>query len=277
MEAPQAKLRLPALLSSAHSRQLKAYALAASAAGVGLLALTKPAEGEVVYTPVHVTLSGVGRSTYTIDVNHDGITDYGFTLSNSQFVGMLSVDAWANQLTTSNGVEFKGSIFLPVALNPGSPIGSHDRFFGCIGCSTYQDLVFVARGRKAGYWANVSDRYLGLKFFVGSNTYYGWARLSVKVDGKTVTALLTGYAYEDMPNLPIRAGQTSGTFDDPVFGEESSATTRGPLAEKFTESGAATIAWDDGGPIQSAIVPRSLGALALGAAGMEFFGRRTKQ
>jgi len=43
-------------LSDSLHKQLNMYALAASAAGVGALALAVPAEAKIVYTPVHVTL-----------------------------------------------------------------------------------------------------------------------------------------------------------------------------------------------------------------------------
>ena len=59
-----------------------------------------------------------------------------------------------------------------------------------------------------GYWFNVTDRYLGLKFVVNGNTHYGWARLSVS--SGFVTATLTGYAYETIPNKSIITGKTKG-------------------------------------------------------------------
>jgi hypothetical protein len=43
--------RTPARLSDSLHHRLNVYALAASAAGMGLLALARPAEGKIVYTP----------------------------------------------------------------------------------------------------------------------------------------------------------------------------------------------------------------------------------
>src|SRR5580704_11058437 len=69
--------RRPASLSESVRQQLSVYALAASAAGVGVLALAQPAEGRIVYTKAH---HSIGRgSSYNLDLNHDGITD--FTIS----------------------------------------------------------------------------------------------------------------------------------------------------------------------------------------------------
>jgi hypothetical protein len=61
-----------------------------------------------------------------------------------------------------------------------------------------------------GPWDNVTKRYLGLQFHIKGKLHYGWARLNVKISGVNVTAKLTGYAYETIPNKPIIAGKTHG-------------------------------------------------------------------
>ena len=48
--------RKPASLSLSVHHRLNMYALAASAAGVSLLALAPPSEAEIVYTKAHVVL-----------------------------------------------------------------------------------------------------------------------------------------------------------------------------------------------------------------------------
>jgi hypothetical protein len=53
------------------------YALAASAAGVGILALGQVAEAKIVYTPANVSINP--QVPYKLDLNHHGIAD--FTLS----------------------------------------------------------------------------------------------------------------------------------------------------------------------------------------------------
>ena len=97
MPKPQQKSRPTTQLSSAQSQQLKAYALAASAAGVGLLALTHPAEAEVVYTPAHFTFKGVRASVF-IDVNHDGLNDYQLNLINTREFDVLYVLPWGGRI-----------------------------------------------------------------------------------------------------------------------------------------------------------------------------------
>ncbi len=65
---------------------------------------------------------------------------------------------------------------------------------------------FELRGKCEGPWLNVKNRYLGLKFIIKGKDHFGWARLTTT--GRI--ALLTGYAYETIPNKPIIAGKTKG-------------------------------------------------------------------
>jgi hypothetical protein len=66
--------RMPPNLSNSVDLRLNMYALAASAAGVGALALAQPSEAEIVYTPAHVTV-GINK-TIPLDLNHDGKADF---------------------------------------------------------------------------------------------------------------------------------------------------------------------------------------------------------
>ncbi len=52
--------RKPSTLSESLQRHLNAYALAASAAGVGMLALAQPAEAKIVYHRTHHVIGPVG-------------------------------------------------------------------------------------------------------------------------------------------------------------------------------------------------------------------------
>src|SRR5580704_13246868 len=55
-------------------KNLLAYAAAASAAGVGMLALAQPAAAKIVYTPANTEL--VPKTKLNLDLNHDGIADF---------------------------------------------------------------------------------------------------------------------------------------------------------------------------------------------------------
>jgi hypothetical protein len=186
-------------------QQLNMYALAASAAGVGILALAVPAEARIVYTSAHHVIAE--GSHYNLDLNHDGITDFTLqaqithTTSYSGFFASLSAVPAAG-----NGVEgWTGYAPWASALKAGGRIGSQQYFPGkvmALYCSPF------CSGGPSGSWVNVNKRYLGLKLKVGGKTHYGWARLNVTVQGSSIVGTLTGYAYETVPGKPIRAGET---------------------------------------------------------------------
>ena len=55
-------------LSDSVHQQLNSYALAAGAAGVGVLALGQSAEAKIIYTPAHHVIGE--RTSYQLDLNH---------------------------------------------------------------------------------------------------------------------------------------------------------------------------------------------------------------
>src|SRR6516165_12499218 len=70
----------------------------------------------------------------------------------------------------------------------------------------------ISSAYECGYWGAAQGRFLGLEFTVQGQKHYGWARLNSLVGTGELT--LTGYAYETVPNKPIRAGQTGPIADN---------------------------------------------------------------
>ena len=209
-------------ISDSLNRQLNAYALVASAAGVSVLALARASDAKVVYTETHqVTRAGV---PLYIDLNHDGVTD--FVLRTTIYAGSSGFEAGLDPSGYRNnavaGKRFSHSSYFfsaASALPAGALIGRERKFpvrfpfmaeelFNGVG-SQYSDL-----GAWVGTGKGVPDRYLGLKFVIRGEVHYGWARLSVALGHHRqyddVSATLTGYAFETVPNKPITAGQITG-------------------------------------------------------------------
>lgn len=227
--------RAPSTLSEPIHEHLNMYALAASATGLAVLAGVQSAAAEVVYTPAHSVI--LTRHKITLDLNHDGIGD--FVISNHAFCtsDICGRTLLARPLGASNKIAgMKGLIFTfyASALNRGARIGPSADFSG---------KLMAASGTEYGYagrWQNVTNRYLGLKFVTAGEIHFGWARFSVTSGTGKITAALTGYAYETIPNKPILAGQTKGTNE---FAAEPDAELKPPA-------------------------PATLGLLAQGALGM---------
>jgi hypothetical protein len=201
-------------LSSSLERRLNKYALAA--AGVSTLALRPTAEAKIIYTPANARIKTF-QHLY-IDLNHDGINDLYLVNvdSGGNSGGLLA--SLVNQGNRMWGYLNRGPF--ASALCAGIRIGRHGqfqlqqyKFFQMAGWS-----VTTGFWRSSGQWWDVKNRYLGLKFIIKGKIHYGWARLSTKSNcpsnstchRNSITATLTGYAYETVPNKSIIAGRTHG-------------------------------------------------------------------
>ncbi|MGA2020294.1 MAG: hypothetical protein ABSH02_06880 [Candidatus Sulfotelmatobacter sp.] len=205
MERYAQLLRKPSILSASIHQKLNLYALAAGATGVAMLAGAPSAEAEVVFTPAHYVITT--NRKITLDLNHDGIGD--FIISNHAFctTDICGRTLRALPAEAGNRVEGMKSIFIlkfASALQRGAQIGPSAVFSGKL------MAVSGTEYGSGGHWQNVADRYLGLKFSISGSIHYGWARFSVTSGNETITATLTGYAYETVANRPITAGKTKG-------------------------------------------------------------------
>ena len=196
--------------SNSIQQRLNGYALAASAAGVGLVALAQPADARIVYTPAHEWIR-VNGGLFPIDLNRDGTPDFG--LSNKWYNGSGSYNSLkVVPEASANEIWGKGmTCYYPsscaAALPKGTKIGSTGQF--------QQDpkaglpMVVLDKG-SWGPWLKENNAYLGLKFVVKGKTHFGWARLKVGHENFQIQAILNGYAYETIPGKPIIAGATKG-------------------------------------------------------------------
>jgi len=223
--------RTPSELSDSIRHQLNMYALAASAAGVGVSALAHPAEGKIIYTKADKV---VGRGgTLHIDLNHDGISD--FTLKNT-FGSTTEGYGWdrlfampARQKNAIWGHTARGFGYAS-ALSPNSWVGPKGQFLPGSGSMAASTTSGGGNGRghpatSRGPWCNVADRYLGLKFVIKGKAHFGWARLNVTCRDLTVNATLTGYAYETIPGKGILTGKEHGNDEGQVATLSSGRST----------------------------------------------------
>lgn len=67
-------------------------------------------------------------------------------------------------------------------------------------------------------FAQQGDKYIGIEFSSGTDTYFGWILVNLDTTGVSKTPSLTikAYAYEDVANTGIKAGDT-GSDPDPVL------------------------------------------------------------
>jgi len=230
--------RQPKGFSPALERCLSTYALAASAAGVALLALTQSAEAKIVYTPANISIPVDGGEVY-VDLNNDGVNDFWFTFvaSTGKRMGLhqgADVPLEGNHFSLlavgpaqpSNriwAVESKGQLCAG-AVRKGRTVGPKSPFQ-----PGYSGLAMAwawGNSMSGGYgcpWIRATHAYLGLKFEIEGKIHFGWARV------KTDPVYITGYAYETVANKPIVTGQRKGP-DTITVQPTSTPATLGSLA-----------------------------------------------
>jgi hypothetical protein len=251
-------------------QRLSAYALAAGATGVSLLALAQPSEAEVVYTPANQIIGRNG--SYNIDLNHDGVTDF-TVLERSGFIAVRTSQLLWVAPAPGNHVNcttsFCASSFTyAAALRQGSEISSTGKrgwLPGRAGMAV-EELFEKGSTYQGWGWANVTNGYLGLRFQINGETHFGWARFTVKfqggpVDKRTWEAHLTGYAYETIAGESIQAGQTSD--GDDAKAAQHPANLIPSSSERKPDARSKQLA--------------SLGSLALGASGLALWRREESE
>jgi hypothetical protein len=251
------RIAAPASLSESLYKQLNMYGLAATAAGVTFIALARPVEAKIVYTPTH---KKVGFSTF-IDLNHDGVNDFKLNLTRRQScLGFCSTSGTTNASLAGKGLGKANQLYgqgkFASALPAGVRVGPKGKFPGgnlMAYVHASDEINEDVSGPWAGSGGGVQHRFLGLKFAIQGKTHFGWARLNVTIGrSATINATLSGYAYETIPNKTIITGQTKGSDDSDNFVEQPNpAALSVPTPE-----------------------PATLGALAMGAPGLSIWKRK---
>jgi hypothetical protein len=247
--------RKTANLSESLHQQLNMYAIAAGAAGVGVLALALPAEARIVYTAAHRDLPL--NKTFYLDLDHNGTNDFKFLLHS---FASTQEPIWSNSLKVEGsrpGNEvwsFVSSRFrsaCAAALSKGTRVGPK-RPFG----QGYR-VMFFDGSSFTGYasacpWRGVStEAYLGFRFSIKGQVHFGWARFgNIHYTVGHPSATLTGYAYETIANKPIITGKTKGPDEDNGIKPANATALTVPPSE-----------------------PVMLGLLALGAPGLSIWRR----
>jgi hypothetical protein len=219
--------------------RLRLYALAASAAGVSMLALAQPAKGEVIVTEKTIPIP---ISSYyfpppkpvLISLNNNSINDFYFLLYSFAYHS-FRIDLTVRPLEGGavagswNGKDSSSAF----ALRHGAKVGPSAHF-----SSRGQANIERAQGFDAssiysrklyGKWGGNADRFLGVRFLINGETHYGWVRLTVTTEPRGFSATITGYAYETIANKTIVAGppstaagvqlqQNDGSLGSPVLG-----------------------------------------------------------
>ncbi|MFZ0418262.1 MAG: hypothetical protein WAM04_09145 [Candidatus Sulfotelmatobacter sp.] len=237
MAQSKRRARKSGRLSKALRADLSQYALAAAAAGMGILAASNPAQAQIVFTPANQEI-GPNQKLF-IDFNHDGLTDLIISENPNRSGRIFSGNSVKALPHSGGGVKQGYGEGFAQALSRGARIGPGEFFLPKRAIIEQTYSVYYR-----GSWLGGGNYYLGVRFPIDGKTHYGWARLDVTWG---ISVVLSGYAYETQPDIPINAGQT-GAEEYVEPSSEVSPTPRS--AEKAT-----------------------VGALALGVPGIGIWRR----
>lgn len=237
--------------SAATPDHMKWYSLAAAAAGVTALALSQPADAEVVITNKNIPIPAcnltVSPCSISLDLNGDGVNDFKFSLLSklSAYGYFEGTDFF--RVTAHNGGGVMGTAGgsrgpYASALLPGAKIGASHHFLG--GKDTIEDSFFLyhtyytAEKQLYGKWGgNHPNRFLGVKFTIDGKTHYGWIRITVKSSlthpFTLMSATITEYGYETIADKSLGAGLAStdsANLQAPTMTEPSLRASLGMLA-----------------------------------------------
>ena len=246
-------------------QRLNSYALAASAAGVSVLACSVPADCAPVCKNVFVKL--FHTDTYALNPGGQLVAPFNLAETNKD-VSSLSGTAWNRGFLTPNSAGAKALLSkgYPAALAAGATIGPGGQF----GKGKSYGMLFTYGPSNGGTYRHHLGNlrlgqfnYVGFKYSFSGETHYGWVRLEVTFqrggDGPYGTMQIWKYGYETAANTAIKAGQCSSEASrdvQPVSKERAGGVS----------SSAPSTA--------SAHQPATVGMLALGAQGLALWRRK---
>jgi hypothetical protein len=218
--------------------------LARFSAVAGAVLASGAVNSQIIYTDVNPdVIIDTASGQYDLDFNSDAVVD-------------ISMDVMAviNQTGALNGISFtfngtaavvnpamgngvqqilgsgSSSTMVVTALNNGDLISSGAVFGGSasgslLGIVGIADIPLFGMTYPVsqGTFLGVSDKFLGVKFIIGANTHYGWARLNVTAGADKI--LIKDYAYNQNTDLPILAGMMVGLDDVAVDQKVTIKTT----------------------------------------------------
>lgn len=174
------------------------------------------AQAQVVYTDVnpdysHDAPQNNGFAVYPLDLNNDQTIDFVVASRDTVTANAHIRFTLAAPYGAGNAVagETPSNYDYALALDMNSMVDSTLNWIAATNTMAYN--VDSANPYNEN-WNGVTDKYLGLKFVVGGNTHYGWARLDSYAIGDSV--VVKDYAFEATPNVGIMTGNMGASLTE---------------------------------------------------------------
>lgn len=199
--------------------------LARFSAVAGAVLASSAVNSQIVYTNVDPDIIiDTASGQYNLDFNADAMIDVTLNVMNvmeftsiststsAVYAGSLAVVTPGIGAGVVSAILGSSSSSYVTAMNNGDLIGTAAVFGGSSMAALAVDITITSSSSSYqisnGAFLGVNDKFLGVKFLIGTNTHYGWARLDVSANADTIR--LKDYAYNIAADSPILAGQTLG-------------------------------------------------------------------
>jgi hypothetical protein len=202
------------------NKRLKQYA------ALAVSAIATDASAQVIYTNISDTTLVNNGDFFDISLNNDGIMEVRLTMTKSTssyptYSAYFRVDMAKVQPLNSADVNmsfsatssYSSSFGIAMALNNNQSINNSLNTWSNTSAylGGYADVRTSSSSftTSIGQFPGAGDKYLGVKFIIGTNVHYGWVRLDMSTLSDSLT--IKDYAYEATPNISIAAGDTGLT------------------------------------------------------------------
>ncbi|MEX2379839.1 MAG: T9SS type A sorting domain-containing protein [Vicingaceae bacterium] len=202
------------------TKRLKQYAALAASA------IATDASAQIVYTDITDTTLVNNGDYFDISLNNDGTMEVRLTMTKSIFsypsysmyikLDMAKVQPLNSadvNMSFSATSSYSSSFGVAMALSNNQTINNSLNTWSNTSAYVggYADIRTSSTSytTSVGQFPGAGDKYLGVKFTVGSNVHYGWVRLDMSSMSDSLT--IKDYAYESKSNTPIAAGDTGLT------------------------------------------------------------------
>lgn len=185
--------------------KIRDYSVLASAA-----VAASSADGQIVYTDVNPDQVFNNNGSYNLDLNNDLTTDFILSVFTSGSNRFVTIDPQSGNQALGSGAD-SNSWNYPFAISANSGITRSQVawFKNATSKSPLLSYYYYSSSSYSsfGNWANQTDKYLGLRVVLGTDTVYGWARCDVNGNASSFT--IKDFAYQACVGLPILAGDST--------------------------------------------------------------------
>lgn len=186
-----------------------------SSAAFGFLLLHKEAEAQVIYTDVDPDAYVSVLDPMEIDLNADGIPEITFNQWSFFTFSSFGGGSWGYRIRNIKATNFE-SVAVNLIHTSGSEINSGISFTDYFVRSLFYGTSFIPFGIDTSIGSEDInlESFLGIRFHIGTETHYGWVRLSVEKSDPNELPLLRilDYAYNATPDEGILTVQNSASI-----------------------------------------------------------------